>query len=34
MARIDNLAVTTVAPRGATAFEIIDSRTGADGRTL
>ena len=34
MARIDNLAVTTVAPRGATAFEIIDSRTGAGGRTL
>ena len=34
MARIDNLAVTTVAPRGATAFEIVDSRTGAGGRTL
>ena len=32
MARIDNLAVTAVAPRGATAFEIIDSRTGAGGR--
>jgi hydrogenase maturation protein HypF len=34
MARIDTLAVTALAPRGATAFEIIDSRTGGTARTL